>query len=67
MRRLDLTKKKDKDNDKNARAHTETETSTLKIALDPDLILLTFLKVGTRLAGPVLTRLLVSDRDGMIL
>ena len=50
-----------------ARAHTETKTSALKIALDPDLILLTFLKVGTRLAGPVLTRLLVSDRDGMIL
>ena len=50
------------------RTHTiKTKTSTLKIALDPDLILLTFLKVGTRLAGPVLTRLLVSDRDGMIL
>ena len=49
------------------RAYTETKTSTLKNALDPHLILLTFLKVGTRLAGPVLTRLLVSDRDGMIL
>ena len=66
MRRLDLTKKKTKIMTK-TRAQTETKTSTLKNALDLDLILLTFLKVGTRLAGPVLTRLLVSDRDGMIL